>query len=115
MSTDVPNADEASAPLISSTPSTNRRPNKNSQKTAKRKANPKSDPVTPKKPKKFSWSPEVAEVLLKYVKEFKTQWECNATGFEADLARLYTEVHRFTAIDYPEDVGPKSVSEPGKI
>ena len=65
VSTDVPNVDEASAPPISSTPSTSRRPNKNSQKTAKRKAKPTSDPVAPKKTKKFSWSPEVAEVLSK--------------------------------------------------
>ena len=48
------------------------------------------------------------------MKEFKTQCECNATGFEADLGGLYTEVRRSMTIVYPEDVGPASVSEPGK-
>ena len=86
----------------------------NSQKTAKRKAKPTSDLVAPKKPKKFAWSPEVAEVLLKYVKEFKTQCEYKAIDFEADLASLYTEVRRCMAIDFPEGFGPESVSEPGK-
>ena len=53
-------------------------------------------------------------MLLKYVKEFKTQCEYNATDFEADLASLYTEGHRCMAIDYPEDFDPERVSEPGK-
>ena len=114
VSADVPITDHASAPAISSTPSTSRRPNNNSQKTAKRKAKPTSDLVAPKKPKKFALSPEVAEVLLKYVKEFKTQCEYKAIDFEADLASLYTEVRRCMAIDFPEGFGPESVSEPGK-
>ena len=59
--------------------------------TAKRKAKPTSDPVAPKKPKKFVWLPEAAEVLLMYATEFKTQCEYKATDYEADLASLYTE------------------------
>ena len=54
VSADVPITDHASAPAISSTPSTSRRPNNNSQKTAKRKAKPTSDLVAQKKPKKFA-------------------------------------------------------------
>lgn len=34
--------------------------------------------------------------------------------FEPDLASLYTEGRRCMAIDYPEDFGPESVSEPSK-
>ena len=48
VSADVPITDHAAAPAISSTPSTSRRPNNNSQKTAKRKAKPTSDLVAPK-------------------------------------------------------------------
>ena len=83
VSTDVPNVDRASAPTISST---RRRPNNNSHRTAKRKAKPTSDPVPPKRPKKFAWSPGAAEVLLKYVKEFQTRVKCeyNVTDFEDD-------------------------------
>ena len=100
MSKDVSNIDQTSAPPISSTPSTaSRHLNNNSQKTAKRKAKPTSDPVAPKKPMKFAWSPEAAAVLSKYMKEFKTQCEYNATNFEADRASLYTEVRRCMVID----------------
>eukprot|EP00794_Sanderia_malayensis_P002883 gene2883-3335_t len=101
---DVPNEGQGSATVISSKTSTSQLPN-NSQKTAKRKFRPKptSDPVPPRKPRKFAWSPEAAEVLLKYVREFKTQCEYNAIDIEADLASLYKEVHLCMAIDYPED------------
>ena len=44
-------------------------------------------------------------MLLKYVTEFKTQCEYNAVDFEADLAKLYTEMRRCMAIEYPEDFG----------
>ena len=84
------------------------------QKITKRKAGSSSDPTQQKKTKKFGWSPEAIEVLLKYVKEFKTQCEYNAIDFEADLARLYSEMRRCMAIDYPEDFGPESTLEPGK-
>ena len=49
VSTDVQNVDEASVLLTSSTPSTSRHPDNNSQKTGKRKAMPASDTVASKK------------------------------------------------------------------
>jgi len=85
----------------------------NKKTNSKRKAK-KSDEVVPKKAKKFAWSSEAAEVLLKYVKEFKTQCEYKGIDFEVDLAILYTEVRRCMGIDYSEDFGPENVSEPVK-
>ena len=85
-----------------------------SQQITKRKAGPSGDLTLQKKAKKFGWTPEAVEVLLKYVKEFKTQCEYNAIDFEADLAKLYTEMRRCMAIEYPEDFGRESALEPCK-
>ena len=57
--------------------------------------------------------PEMVEVLLKYINEYKTRWEFNGVDFEADLASMYTEVRRCTAIGYAGDFGSESVLEPG--
>ena len=66
-----------------------------------------------KKTKRWAWTPEAVEVLLKYIKEYKTRCEFNGVDFEADLASMYTEVRRCMAIDYAGDFGPESVLEPG--
>ena len=54
------------------------------------------------------------EILLKYIKEFKTKCEFNGVDFEADLSTVCTEIRRYMAVDFPEDFGPEIVQEPGK-
>ena len=54
------------------------------------------------------------EILLKYIKEFKTKSEFNSVDFEADLSTMYAEIRRCVAVDFPEDFGPDIVQEPGK-
>ena len=39
-----------------------------------------------KRPKKFSWTPEIAEDLLKYVQDYKSTCDFKGIDFEADLA-----------------------------
>ena len=34
--------------------------------------------------------------------------------FEADLSAMYKEIRRYMAVDFPEDLGPEIVQEPGK-
>ena len=48
----------------------------------KRKAANRPD-SSAKKVKKWAWTPEAVEVLLKYIKEFKTQWEFNGVDFKS--------------------------------
>ena len=79
---------------------------------SKRKRKAPSSTGSSKKTKKWSWSPEVIEVFLKYIKEYKTKCEFNGVDFEVDLASMYTEVRRCMGIDFPDDFGPESVSEP---
>ena len=62
-------------------------------KKDKRKAGDRSD-SSAKKAKKWAWTPEAVELLLKYTKEYKTKCEFNGINFEADLATMYTEVRR---------------------
>ena len=47
--------------------------------------------------------PEAVEVLLKYIKKYKTKCEFNCVDFEADLSGMYTEVRRCLAVYFPHD------------
>ena len=67
-----------------------------------------------KKAKKQAWTPKAVDVLLKYIKEYKTKCEFNGVDFEADLSGMYTEVRRCLAVDFPHNFGPESCHDPGK-
>ena len=58
-------------------------------KRGKRKAGDRSD-SSAKKAKKWVWTPEAVDLLLKYTKEYKTKCEFNGVDFEADLATMYS-------------------------
>ena len=74
-----------------------------SSSTKKRKQGPTTKTSTSKKPKKFSWTADKAEDLLKYLREYKSAREFRGVDSEADLACMYTEVRRCMARDYPND------------
>jgi len=57
--------------------------------------------------------PEALEVLLKYIKEYKTKCDFNGIDFKADLSGMYTEVCRGLAVDFSHDFGPDSCHDPG--
>lgn len=57
---------------------------------------------------------ERVELLLRYLKDFKTKCDFNGVDFEADLASMYTEIRRCLAVDFTEEFGPKAVTEPVK-
>ena len=57
---------------------------------------------------------EAVELLLKYIKEYKSKCEFNGVDFEADLSSMYTEVRRCLAVDFPNDFGPEFCHNPGK-
>ena len=60
---------------------------------SKRKASTTSASIsTEKKSRKFSWTPESVEALLKYTKELKTKCEFSRVDLEADLQSLYAEM-----------------------
>ena len=86
---------------------------KSKKSQGKRKASFASESTT-KRPKKWSWTSEAVEILLKYIKEFKTKCEFNGVDFEADLSTLYAEIRRCMAVDFSEDFGAEIVQEPGK-
>ena len=77
-------------------------------KNGKRKAGDRSD-SSAKKAKKWAWTPEAVELLLKYTKEYKTKCEFNGVDFEADLATMYTDraeasgFRGFVSRDSPRD------------
>ena len=55
------------------------------------------------------------EILLKYIKEFKTKGEFNGVDFKADLStsiQKYADAWR--RVDFPADFGAEIVHEPGK-
>ena len=64
-----------------------------------------------KKQKKWSWSAELVEKLLIYVKEYKTQCEFNRIDFEANLQSLYKEVCSGMTTEDPCEFGPQALSE----
>ena len=86
---------------------------KSKKSRGKRKAALASESAT-KRPKKWSWTSEAVEILLKYIKEFKTKCEFNGVDSEADLSTMYAEIRRCVAVDCPEDFGPEIVQELGK-
>ena len=66
---------------------------KTKSRQSKRKASTTSASIsTEKKSRKFSWTPESVEALLKYTKELNTKCEFSGVGFEADLQSLYAEM-----------------------
>ena len=66
------------------------------------------------RPKRWSWTLEAVEMLLKYVKEFKTKCKLNGVDLEADLSTMYTEIRQCMAVDFSEDFGPEIVQETRK-
>ena len=86
---------------------------KSKKSQGKRKASFASKSTT-KKPKKWSWTLEAVEILLKYIKEFKTKCDFNRVDFAANLSTIYAEMRRCMAVDFPEDFGPAVVQEQGK-
>ena len=81
------------------------------RKAGKKKQNTNASSSTAKKQKKWSWSPELIEKLLRYIKEYKTQCEFNGIDFEADLQSLYTELRSCMAAEDPCEFGPQALSE----
>ena len=53
----------------------------------------------------------VAE-LLKYLKEHKVKCDFNEKDSEQDLSAMYTEIRRCLAIDYFDEFGSKSTTQP---
>ena len=86
---------------------------KSKKSQGKRKASFASESTT-KKPNKWSWTSEAVGILLKCIKEFKTECEFNSVDFEADLSTMYAEIRRCMAVSFPKDFGPDIVQEPGK-
>ena len=64
-----------------------------------------------KRPKKWSWTLEAVEILLKYIKEFKSKCEFNDVDCEANLSTMYTEIDWCMVVDFPEDFGPEIVQK----
>ena len=50
--------------------------------------------------KKWLWTSEVVEILLKYIKEFKAKCEFSGVDFEAHLTTMYAEICQCTAVDF---------------
>ena len=69
-----------------------------SRSKGKRKAANRPD-SSAKKAKKWAWTPEDVEVLLKFIKKYKTKCEFNDVDFEADLSAVYTGVRRCLAVE----------------
>lgn len=88
-------------------------PRDKSKGKGKRKATNPPEPSA-KKAKKWAWTAEAVELLLNYIKEYKSKCEFNGVDFEADLLSMYTEVRRCLAVDFPNDFGPEFCHDPGK-
>lgn len=82
------------------------KPNAKSKRQLASKANAPS-----KKQKKWSWSAELVEKLLRYCKEFKTQCEYRGIDFEADLQSMYTEIRLCMSTEDSAEFGPKDAGE----
>ena len=78
---------------------------------SKRKA-PAQNPAKNKRPKKFAWTTEKIEDLLKYMRNYKSNCDFNGIDFEADLACMYTEIRKCMARDYSSDFGPEQATIP---
>ena len=86
---------------------------KSKKSQGKRKASFASESAT-KMPKKWPWTSEAVEILLKYMCNSKLSASFNGVDFEADLSTACIEIRRCMAVDFPEDFGPEIVQEPGK-
>lgn len=82
------------------------KPNAKSKRQLHSKANSPS-----KKQKKWSWSAELVEKLLRYCKEFKTQCKYRGIDFEADLQSMYTEIRLCMSTEDSAEFGPKDAGE----
>ena len=111
---DVDELDEVEQSVVEIDVATTKTTTTQAAKT-KRSSSPASlgDPP-PKKVKKWTWTPELVEILLGYIKEYKTQCEFNGLDFEADLQSMYTEVRQCMASHSPTEFGPETSSEPIK-
>ena len=85
---------------------------KSKRSKGKRKASFGPESAT-KRPKKWSWTSEAVEILLKYIKEFKTKCEFYGVNFEVNISIMDTEIRRCMAVDFLEDFGSEIVQEPG--
>ena len=65
-----------------------------------------------KKPKVRALTPERVELLLKYLKEYKVTCDFNGRDFEQDLSAMHTEIRRCLAVDFCDEFGPESPTEP---
>lgn len=70
--------------------------------------------TTSKKSKKQGLTFEQVELVLRYIKDYKTKCDFSGIDFEADLASVYTEIRRCMAVDFPDDFGPEVLTEPTK-
>lgn len=52
------------------------------------------------------------ELPLKHLKEYKVTCDFNGKDFEQDLSEMYTEIRRYLAIDYSDEFGSESPTEP---
>lgn len=84
----------------------------NEASTKKRKKMQKQ--AVSKKVKKFAWTDDKVEDLLKYINDYKTNCDFKGIDFEADLASLYAAVRKCMARHYPLDFGPEEVTLPEK-
>jgi len=50
--------------------------------------------------------------LLKCLKEYKVTCDFNENEFQQDLSAMYTKIRRCLAIDYFDEFGPKSTTQP---
>ena len=82
------------------------RPSESQPVKNKRKASESDLLTTAKKAKRYpkikAWSKERVELLLRYLKDFKTKCEFNGIDFEADLTSMYTEIRRCLAVDFTQ-------------
>ena len=51
------------------------------------------------------------ELVLRYIKDYKTKCDFNGIDFEADLASMYTEIRRCMAVHFTDDFGPEVLTE----
>ena len=86
---------------------------KSKKSQGKRKAYFTSESTT-KKLKKWSWTSEAVEIILKYIKAFKTKCEFHSVDFKADQSTMCAQICRCMAVDVPEDFDPVIVQKLGK-
>ena len=83
---------------------------KSKKSKGKRKASFASVSAT-KRPKKWPWTSEAVEILLKYIKEFKTKSAWTSRPIYLQCIQKYADAWRWIFL---EDFCPEIVQEPGK-